>query len=112
RVDVLHRFRRDDELSVKAILSDLVESGLLFRSGREQATAYRAARADELRLGSVEQSDAALRDCAWVLLHQLGPMDASELAPMLSLETDAARQLLDALVAEQRARLDGSGGFL
>ena len=34
RVRILERFARDDEGQVKAVLHDLVESGLVFRAGR------------------------------------------------------------------------------
>src|SRR5262249_15041515 len=43
RREVLSHFHRDDEASVGAMLGDLCDSGLLFRSGRGPGTAYRAA---------------------------------------------------------------------
>ena len=38
QTDVLTRFRNDDEANVRAVLNDLVESGLVFRSERAEAT--------------------------------------------------------------------------
>ena len=44
RADVLLRFNNDDEAVVKGILNDLVESGLVSRTGRGDGTVYRAMR--------------------------------------------------------------------
>lgn len=44
QTEVLTRFRNDDAATVRAILNDLVESGLVFRSGRGDGTTLRAAR--------------------------------------------------------------------
>jgi len=53
RPEVLARFRRDDAASVRGILRDLVESGLVFASGSGDDKVYRAVSRDEL-----ERSDA------------------------------------------------------
>jgi hypothetical protein len=34
RADVLRRFRNDDEDTVKGVLTDLVDTGLVYRTGR------------------------------------------------------------------------------
>jgi hypothetical protein len=44
RDEVLRRFRHDDEATVRGVLHDLTESGLLFCSGTGAPTTYRAAR--------------------------------------------------------------------
>jgi hypothetical protein len=49
RSDVLERFKYDDEVSVRSILHDLVESGIAVRSGMRADTRYRAATEEELR---------------------------------------------------------------
>ena len=63
RAELLNRFRADDEASVRGVLSDLVDSGLLFKSGRGDLTTYRAASDAEailsergLRLTEIERS--------------------------------------------------------
>jgi hypothetical protein len=48
RDEVLRRFKHDDEISVRGILHDLVESGLVIRSGARGDTRYRAASGEEL----------------------------------------------------------------
>ena len=49
RAEVLERFKQDDEVSVRGILNDLVENGLVVRSGMRDDTRYRAATEEELR---------------------------------------------------------------
>jgi hypothetical protein len=41
RLDVVRRFARDDEATLRGILSDLIESGLVYRTGRSDATINR-----------------------------------------------------------------------
>jgi hypothetical protein len=48
RTDIFKRFKLDDEAQLRAILSDLCDSGFLLRLGRGVATAYRATTAQEL----------------------------------------------------------------
>ncbi|MEZ4464475.1 MAG: hypothetical protein R3F43_08195 [bacterium] len=48
RTRVMQRFAHDDEGQVRAVLHDLVESGLVYRTGGGLGTAYRAASPDDL----------------------------------------------------------------
>src|SRR5690606_30104358 len=49
RKDVLRRFERDDAVSVRGILRDLVECGLVFVSGSAVDAVYRVVRAEDVR---------------------------------------------------------------
>jgi hypothetical protein len=98
RSEVLRRFAADDPQSVRAVLNDLVQSGLLFRSGREDTTTYRATQADERVLDDPDASERALLDTAWVVLHQQGPISAAELASALRLEVPKTQVAIDRLV--------------
>ena len=49
RGEVLARFKHDDEVSVRSILNDLVETGLAVRSGVRNDMRYRLATEEELR---------------------------------------------------------------
>ena len=49
RAALMQRFARDDAASVAGILRDLVESGLVYKTGRGEATVYRIAPADDVR---------------------------------------------------------------
>ncbi len=48
REQVLKRFRHDDEASLRGVLRDLTESGLVFASGSGRAAVFRLATTDEL----------------------------------------------------------------
>jgi hypothetical protein len=48
RDEVIAHFHRDDETQVRAVLHDLTDSGLVFASGANNATLYRAASDAEL----------------------------------------------------------------
>jgi hypothetical protein len=65
QAEVLTRFRNDDEASVRAVLNDLVESGLVFRSGRAEGTTLRAARPEEVSLAG-EQNDDGVASLVWL----------------------------------------------
>jgi DNA-binding transcriptional ArsR family regulator len=80
RQSVLERFRRDDEDSVRAILHDLVESGLVFATGTRADDVYRAATAVELEAISHLVKDDGLDELIWSLVFNQGPLELEELA--------------------------------
>jgi hypothetical protein len=58
RSEVLARFKHDDEVSVRSILNDLVETGLAVRSGVRNEMRYRVATEEELRDSGTEPGPA------------------------------------------------------
>ncbi len=110
RAAVLKRFHADDALSVRGVLNDLVETGLLFKSGRSDTTTYRAVSAEELTLTGNDPS-AALAHWVWVVLHSRSSATAAGLALQLGLEQDIVERALATLLAEQRVALDPSGAY-
>ena len=75
--ELFAQFQYDDEASVRGILNDLVESGLIVRSGRGDDTRYRIATAEELRdLGAFAESrpQDAHAALVWVQIYREGPM--------------------------------------
>jgi DNA-binding MarR family transcriptional regulator len=107
RADLLARFRADDEASVRGVLSDLVDSGLLFKSGRGDHTTYRAASDAEAKAVLASDPDAAAAGMVWVLLHQSGPRTAEELARELNLGAESVQRALESLLAQGRCRPEG-----
>src|SRR5690606_34233615 len=91
RAELLRRFHADDEVSVRGVLNDLVESGLVFRSGREDNTTFRAASAEELGSAVGDDPRRALVDMVWVVLHQQGATSAEELANALGTSEEQVR---------------------
>jgi len=107
RADFLQRFRADDEASVRGVLSDLVDSGFLFRSGRGDHTTYRAASDAEASAVLASDPNAAAAGMVWVLLHQGGPRTLEELARELNLSADSVQGALTLLLGQGRCREDG-----
>jgi hypothetical protein len=104
--DVLARFRNDDALTVRGVLHDLVDSGMVFRSGRGPRTAYRAATPEEMDLPDTVDALAARTNLVWVAINRLGPASAEAVREMVPMSADAAQAALDALLAEGKIRAD------
>ncbi len=115
RADILKRFKYDEERTIRGILNDLVESGLVIRVGRGTDAKYRVASAEELEdLGMIANGDSPETNQAVVWLHvcQEGPLTKERLGELLPIEADIIEQALDELVAQDRVRLvpDPGGG--
>jgi hypothetical protein len=109
RADLMTRFRNDDPAAVRAVLRDLVDSGMLFRSGQGEGTVYRAATPDELRLGS--QAGAHIEgilNLVWVAVNRYAPASATELAAAIPLDEAETQEALDDLVREGRVQLSSN----
>jgi hypothetical protein len=104
QTDVLTRFRNDDEASVRAVLNDLVESGLVFRSGRAEGTTLRAARPEEVSLAG-EDSDDGVACLVWLIVHRQGPATVTEIQDMAPIESARLERILTRLVGEGRVRV-------
>ncbi len=113
RTEVLSRFQYDDEASVRGILNDLVESGLVVRSGRGEETSFRLATAEELRdLGASDlarpgDAHAAL---VWLQIYREGPLDRERLGSLVPLPVRALDAALDTLEADGRVRRESKNG--
>ena len=83
RGEILARFKYDDEASVRGILRDLVESGLVFETGGGAAPAYRAVTAREL--GALQRAEASegLGALVWLTVYQHGPVTREALGERL-----------------------------
>lgn len=104
RADILQRFCNDDERIVRAVLSDLVDGGIVFRSGRADHTTYRAAGADEIVMGDDEQKQGALHHLLVVTISRFGPLTATEIAEQVRIPIDSLERTLAALVKEGRVK--------
>ncbi len=105
RTDVLQRFRNDEPANVRAVLRDLVDSGLLFSAGRGVGTTYRAASVEEYQLGSPDQEHEGFVNLVWVALNRYSPISAGDLAKAMPCEEQPLRGVLDELVRDGRASL-------
>jgi hypothetical protein len=106
RADVLLRFSSDDQASVRGILSDLVDSGLAFRTGRGDATVYRLASAEEIAAASSADLSASAEALVWISVYHAGPLAPSKLAELVSLDSATLERALSALVADGRVQCE------
>jgi hypothetical protein len=109
RTEVLRRFSHDDPASVRGMLSDLVDTGLVYKTGRGDATAYRVAPPEDL--GHVGRADAAGAEClVWVTVFREGPLSEAELGRRLALSPEAIATALASLTAACHIASESRGG--
>jgi len=113
RAEIRARFADDDEGVVHGILDDLVDSGLVRRSGLGGQARYRVATAEELEelgvvgAGGSPEADEAL---VWVHLCGGGSLRRDQLAALVPLAPSALERALSGLVADGRVRAEGPPG--
>lgn len=94
RSRLLHRFKNDDEATVRGVLRDLVESGLLYQTGRGDDTSYRAA--DPREAFDRSRDPETLDRLIQVAVYRHGPVDRTRLSEVVPIGDEA---LLDASLA-------------
>jgi hypothetical protein len=105
RGEVLQRFARDDDEVLRSVLLDLIETGLLLRTGAEDTAILEATRPEDA------VNDAGmLESLVLVALHSSGPLAVAQIAQVVpadvaQLEAALAR-LVDssAVILEQRGK--------
>src|SRR5262245_6590404 len=95
---VLLRFAKDDEGSVRGILTDLVESGLVYQSGRGDAALFRTTDVEDWSRATGAEDARTL--VAWLLVYRLAPASLEQLASELRIQPDEAEKLLAPLVKD------------
>jgi hypothetical protein len=112
RTEIIEHFAHDDPQNVRSILNDLVETGLVHRTGRGSETRYRVATQEELEeLGSSAAADTDETNSALVWLHvyHASPLRKEELPRLVPLSESAIDDALDRLVSDGRVRLENRG---
>jgi hypothetical protein len=107
RLEALQRFRHDDEVLVKGVLHDLVESGLLSASGSGLHTIYRCTTEEERR--ALSGTGSGLEELVWALIYREGPVAESDLGKHTGLDASAVSTALTRLQAEERVRRSADG---
>jgi hypothetical protein len=107
RVEILSHFKHDEEATLRSILNDLVESGLVLRSGRGKDTRYRVATSEELEefgIAGEASSKETNEALVWVHVCRNGPLRKQELLNLLPLPETLIDEALDGLIAAERIR--------
>lgn len=104
RADILQRFSRDEDATVRGILKDMVATGLLFESGTGQRLAYRVASDEDLELLSREDDSEDAATFVWAAIYRLGPVGVADLQSTVKIERPRLQRIIDALVADGRVQ--------
>jgi hypothetical protein len=101
RPEILRRFSRDNERVVRSVLKDLVDTGMLFRTGTGAQVTYKAATAADTAhmLGNTPERSANL---LWVAVHRFGPLSLEEMASQLQITPAELEAPLRELLASAR----------
>jgi hypothetical protein len=109
RAEVLRRFRHEEEATLRGILRDLVDGGLVYVSGQGEQVMYRALDAAELAR-SASANLQATANMIWVAVYRFGPLPADNLQLVVPAEPALLAQGLEVLLGDgrvQRVEHDG-----
>ena len=95
---LVHRFSADGKAGVLGVVKELVESGLVFRTGADARTLFRVARPDEHPRTDASESVERLAAVLWIAVHRFGPVTRAALAERVPVQD---RRIDDALVRLQ-----------
>lgn len=110
RGEVLMRFSRDDERSVRSVLADLVATGMIFAKGTGDRSVYRAAAPVEYDVGERPDDPQGLSNLLWISIARHSPVKRSRLLQTVCLEEGELDPALAPLLADGRVqvtRVDG-----
>lgn len=104
RAQVLARFARDEPAQVRAVLSDLVGSELLMRTGRGDSTTFRYATGADRVPGEQASDLERVAQLLWVAIHRYGPVTKASLAEIVPASEAEICAALEALVGDGRVQ--------
>jgi predicted acetyltransferase len=103
RAELMQRFRSDDPIAVRSVLRDLVDSGLVLRTGRSDSTRYQfAVQTDDPGAAAPSQR---VDQAVLMMVHRLAPVALPQLSETLSLAEEQVGASLVRLQAEGRVRV-------
>jgi hypothetical protein len=108
RQEVILAFAQDDEDSLKAVLHDLVESGLVFATGTPPAVLYQAA--STAALGRLHgRGESSIDELLWAVIHVDGPVSRAMLSRLGAVSAEVLDAALARLVAAGRVAVAEDG---
>lgn len=109
RQEILRRFRHDDEASLRGVLRDLTDSGLVFSSGSGPNTGYRLA--TQAEIGKMcRGDDAALEALVWSIVFRDGPATVERLSEVSGLPAVSLEAALASLIGSGKVEaMQGDG---
>jgi hypothetical protein len=101
QADVLTRFRGDDALTVRSVLGDLVDSGLVFRTDKGDRSVFRAVSLEEMKEHDQSGSEG-IANLVWVGVNRLGSATRDELIDLVPIDGASMDSALALLLKEGR----------
>lgn len=106
---LIQHFDRDDPEAVAAVLSDLVRSGLVYKTGAGKRALYGATgEQDYAQLVDLENLDSTA-GIAWLSIHRSPGITAEQLGAQLSLAVEQVERVLETLREQGRISGEGAG---
>ncbi len=106
RTDILDHFRHDQEASIRSILHDLVESGLLYRSGHGRKAIYRVAPESDMLMVDQGETLASEAMLVWLSIYRHSPACLSLLQEELPMDEEALQRALESLLEDGRVQVE------
>jgi hypothetical protein len=111
RGEIVEQFSRDDEVLVRGVLRDLVDSGVLACSGQGNDAQYRLLGEQELRQRMPGQLERGFDELLCALVYRGGPVQLDALAERLQRPAATIEARLAALCASGRLQRGEAGYF-
>ncbi len=108
RAEVLTRFNRDEPVTIRGLLHDLTETGLIFSSGAGDATVFRAVGEEEARYARIHNSEGR-DELLSVLIYREGPFERRELLQKSGLTEADFEECVTRLVQQRQVEITESG---
>lgn len=102
RAETLHRFRWDGESSVKAVLHDLINSGLIYSIKQGGNTLYKVTPESDLQTLAEHGERSSLPSLVWVHIYRQGESRPSTVAQHLKADERVIREVIAELVEAGR----------
>lgn len=107
RDEIFKRFRHDDEPSLRGVLRDLTDSGLVFSSGSGSSLSFRAATKDEARSLRRGGDGLATEAFVWSTIYRDGDVTLEELTQRTLLGGSDLAPVIESLIASGKVERDG-----
>lgn len=107
KADLLQRFSHDGEREVGSILSDLVNSGLVYQTGRGLDALYRITSDVDLRHMAGSDEPAAIAPVVWSTIYDKPNINELEIVRVLGSDVRVVRRAVQMLIDEGRVRREG-----
>jgi hypothetical protein len=109
RRELLAHFHNDEPIVVGSVLSDLVSSGLVFKTGFGDTAVYGITQERDLARALREQGRQALMPVVWVVVYRTGQISRAQLRDQLGVDDESLIDALAGLEAEGQVQRTGEG---